>query len=367
MMRKSVLMIAMLLMPMICLAQEAGGQVRKPVKKQTTTMPEKQASTAEPIKKKDIPEPKPSPKPAEPTGYDVSFSCNVSSATLYIDGTSYGLVSGTRFLKTGSHSIKLEADGYEPLTNNITVNSANTWFSFTMKENVLKKIVNNIINNMVYVEGGTFMMGATAEQKSDADKNEKPVHQVTLSSFSIGKYEVTQEEWEAVMGSNPSDFKGKKKPVENVSWEDCQEFIRKLNSITGKNFRLPTEAEWEFAARGGNKSKGYKYAGSNTIDDVAWYRDNSDDHPHNVGTKSPNELGLYDMSGNVGEWCLDWYGKYSRSGQTNPIGSNRYGTRVFRGSAWWYFLDLATFFRVSCRHASTPSDRSDNVGLRLAL
>ena len=363
MMRKYVLMMAMLLMPLLCSAQAAGGQVRKPVKKQTTTMPEKQASTAEPIKKKDIPEPKPSPKPAEPTGYDVSFSCNVSSATLYIDGTSYGLVSGTRFLKTGSHSIKLEADGYEPLTNNITVNSANTWFSFTMKENVLKKIVNNIINNMVYVEGGTFMMGATAEQKSDAFKNEKPAHQVTLSSYSIGKYEVTQEEWEAVMGSTPSEFKGTKRPVEKVSWDDCQEFIRKLNAMTGKRFRLPTEAEWEFAARGGNKSRGYKYAGGNTIDDVAWYGNNSDDHPHNVGTKSPNELGLYDMCGNVWEWCEDWLDKYSKKLQTNPKGPSEGFFRVIRGGSW--FLNAGDC-RVSRRYGSMPDFRDYLIGLRLA-
>ncbi|MBQ0015371.1 MAG: formylglycine-generating enzyme family protein, partial [Bacteroidales bacterium] len=150
---------------------------------------------------------------------------------------------------------------------------------------------------MVEVSGGTFKMGATSEQGSDAWNDEKPVHNVTLSSYYIGLTEVTQELWQAVMGSNPSYFKGLYRPVENVSWDDCQTFISRLNSLTGKNFRLPTEAEWEFAARGGTKSRGYKYSGSNTLDDVAWHVGNSGDKTHDVGTKAPNELGIYDMSG----------------------------------------------------------------------
>lgn len=163
--------------------------------------------------------------------------------------------------------------------------------------------VNGIKYNMVWVDGGTFRMGATSEQgsdaDSDADSDEKPVHSVTLSSYYIGKTEVTQALWKAVMGSNPSYFEGDDLPVEQVSWDDCQEFIRKLNSLTGQNFRLPTEAEWEFACRGGNNSRGYKYSGSNYIDNVAWNWDNSGKKTHPVATKSPNELGIYDMSGNV--------------------------------------------------------------------
>ena len=226
------------------------------------------------------------------------------------------------------------------------------------------RVLQNLIKNMVYVEGGTFMMGATSEQGSDAYDREKPAHQVTLSSFSIGRYEVTQEEWKAVMGSNPSYFKGKKLPVEKVSWDNCQKFIRKLNQLTGKQFRLPTEAEWEYASRGGSKSRGYKYAGGNGIGSVAWYDDNSGNKTHEVGKKQPNELGLYDMSGNVWESCQDWYGDYSSSSQTNPTGSSSGSYRVYRGGSW---SDLARFCRVSYRDGDAPGFRIYDLGLRLAL
>ena len=224
-------------------------------------------------------------------------------------------------------------------------------------------VLQNLINNMVRVDGGTFTMGATSEQGSEAESDEKPAHQVTLSSFSIGKYEVTQEEWEAVMGSNPSYFKGKKLPVENVSWDDCQKFIRKLNQLTGKHFRLPTEAEWEYAARGGNKSRGYKYPGGNDIGSVAWYSGNSGSMTHDVGQKQANELGLYDLSGNVWEWCQDWYGDYSSSSQTNPTGSSSGSYRVYRGGSW---IDDAGYCRVSNRSGGTPVYRGNGLGLRLA-
>ena len=225
-------------------------------------------------------------------------------------------------------------------------------------------VLTRLYDDMVYVEGGTFTMGATAEQ-DDGDGDEKPTHQVTLSSFYICRHEVTQEEWEAVMGSNPSGFKSNRHPVENVSWEDCQTFINKLNSLTGKNYRLPTEAEWEYAARGGNRSNGYKYSGSNTLDNVAWYDDNSGG-THDVMTKSPNELGLYDMSGNVYEWCSDWYDieYYADSPNNNPKGPSSGSYRVKRGGGW--FLS-ARYCRVSYRGFSAPSDRYSYLGLRLAL
>ena len=234
--------------------------------------------------------------------------------------------------------------------------------------------VNGVSFKMVGVEGGTFTMGATAEQGSDADSEEKPAHEVTLSSFSIGETEVTQALWQAVMGSTPSyDFTGDlNRPVQWVSWYDCQTFITKLNEMTGKTFRLPTEAEWEFAARGGNLSQGYKYAGSNDVNEVAWYWDNIPSQSYvnagygtqTVATKAPNELGLYDMSGNVTEWCQDWYGSYSSSPSTNPTGPASGSLRVGRGGSW---VSDAGFCRVSCRGSYSPSGKGNNLGLRLAL
>lgn len=225
--------------------------------------------------------------------------------------------------------------------------------------------VNGVSFDMIAVEGGTFTMGATAEQGSDAYSNESPTHQVTLSSYMIGKTEVTQELWQAVMGSNPSDHSGTNLPVEQVSWNDCQTFITKLNNLTGKNFRLPTEAEWEYAARGGNKSQGYKYSGSNTVDDVAWFDSNSSREIHPVATKAPNELGIYDMSGNVWEWCHDWYGTYSSSSQTNPTGPTSGSYRVWRDGKWRDYG--AGGCRVSARDDAYPSFRYYYLGLRLAL
>ena len=228
----------------------------------------------------------------------------------------------------------------------------------------LQDELDKLIGNMVYVSGGTFTMGATSEQGSDAYNDEKPTHSVTLSSFYLCKYEVTQALWQAVMGENPSNLKGDNLPVEQVSWDDCQTFITRLNNLTGKNFRLPTEAEWEYAARGGNRSRGYKYSGSNVLSDVAWYDDNSGDKTHPVGSKSPNELGLYDMSGNVREWCSDWYGTYSSTAQTNPTGSSSGSLRVLRGGSWF---SVARNCRSSSRHHDVPDGRFYLLGLRLAL
>ncbi len=223
--------------------------------------------------------------------------------------------------------------------------------------------VNGVSYKMVYVSGGTFQMGATPEQENP-ESDEKPVHSVTLSSYYIGETEVTQALWEAVMGSNPSNFKGSSNPVEEVSWNDCQEFISRLNSLTDQRFRLPTEAEWEYAARGGNKSRGYQYSGSNTLGDVAWYDNNSGSKTHIVKNKQPNELGIYDMSGNVWEWCQDWDGSYSSSSQTNPTGASSGSNRVNRGGSWY---NNARSCRVAFRINNTPGFRSYDLGLRLAL
>ena len=229
--------------------------------------------------------------------------------------------------------------------------------------------VNGVSFTMIRVEEGTFTMGATKEQGFEASSDEKPTHQVSLSTYYIGETAVTQDLWEAVMGSNPSFFKGNKHPVERVSWNDCQVFIKKLNAATGRSFRLPTEAEWEYASRGGSRSQGYRYSGSNRLEDVAWYLDNSGNETHDVALKMANELGLYDMSGNVFEWCNDWYDEYKNDSQTNPTGPDNIWVRltccrVCRGGAWSL---SAGFCRTSYRFNNFPGFRKNNLGFRLAL
>ena len=221
--------------------------------------------------------------------------------------------------------------------------------------------------DMVLVQGGIFTMGCTTEQAKDCDKNEKPAHQVTLSDFYIGKYEVTGEQWQKVM--DPSGSEGDNRPVERVSWSRVQEFIARLNAMTGGNYRLPTEAEWEYAARGGSQSQGYKHSGSDNIKDVGQYTGNwGTTIP--VGTKKANELGIHDMSGNVWEWVNDWFGDYNSSPQTNPQGPSSGKFRVVRGGSW---NSRAGNTRVSSRNRLDPGNRtvgasssSGNLGFRLA-
>jgi formylglycine-generating enzyme required for sulfatase activity len=222
-----------------------------------------------------------------------------------------------------------------------------------------------LVGKFIRVKGGTFTMGCTGEQGSDCYDSEKPGHQVSLVDFYIGETEVTQAQWRAVMGNNPSSFTDCDEcPVENVSWNDVQDFISKLNSRSGgARYRLPTEAEWEYAARGGTLSKGYKYAGSNNPDEVAWPDNNSGRKTHQVRMKKSNELGLYDMSGNVYEWCSDWYGSYSSGSQTNPTGPNTGDYRVIRGGSW---NSLARECRVSNRINFEPVYRLNYLGFRLA-
>ncbi len=296
----------------------------------------------------------------------VTLNCNAPQAEIWVDGTALGTVSAVRQLGYGTHQVLLRAEGYNDFTENITVTDAARAFKFAMTEKEGSKrtfTVKGVSFTMVPVAGGTFRMGATAEQQNP-DSDEKPVHSVTLTSYYIGQTEVTQALWEAVMGKNPSWFKGADLPVENVSWDDCQTFIRKLNKLTGQKFRLPTEAEWEYAARGGGKSKGYQYAGSNNLEEVAWYGGNSGSKTHAVGTRRANELGLYDMSGNVWEWCSDWKGSYSGSAQTNPQGPSSGSYRVLRGGCW--FSDAGSC-RVADRIISSPGNRGSLLGLRLAL
>lgn len=221
-----------------------------------------------------------------------------------------------------------------------------------------------VLPEMIFVKGGTFTMGCTKEQGGDCYDSEKPAHKVTVKDFSIGKYPVTQAQWKAVMGNNPSRFSDCEDcPVERVSWDDAQKYIKKLNQLTGEHFRLPTEAEWEFAARGGIKSKGFKYAGSDKLDEVGWYDGNSGSKTYPVGKKAPNELGIYDMSGNVWEWCADWYDDYPSDAQTNPEGPIRGSYRVSRGGSWG---SSPRSCRVSNRDHDDPAYRYDGIGFRLA-
>lgn len=229
---------------------------------------------------------------------------------------------------------------------------------------VVTYVLNGIEIKMVKVEGGTFTMGASGTD-TEAQNNEYPAHIVTLSDYYICTTEVTQQLWRAVMGSNPSNFTGDVLcPVESVSWNSCQSFITKLNQMTGLNFRLPTEAEWEYAARGGNKSQGYKYAGSNDINEVAWHSGNAGSKTHPVAQKLPNELGLYDMSGNVWEWCNDWYGSYGAENQINPQGPSSGSNRVRRGGSW---NEGVVCCRVAYRVNYNPLLSLRYLGLRLAL
>ncbi len=355
----------------------------------------------------------------------IAFTSEPSGADVYINSSYMGRTPYTvSDLPSGNHNYELRKEGYDTFKGNATVDAGITARVFKTLNSRRKPYE----PEMVLVEGGTFTMGCTSEQGDDriasfyealkadgipvpesveqfktafatdesskafhealkADgipvpesyedftlalglrnycyDDETPSHRVTLSSFQIGKYEVTQAQWRAVMGSNPSEFSGCDDcPVEWVSWNDIQDFIRKLNEQTGKNYRLPTEAEWEYAARGGTKSKGYKYAGSNDINSVAWYWENSNKRTHAVGGKKENELGIYDMTGNVLEWCEDWYGDYSSASQTNPKGPSSGSRRLLRGGSW---RNRVEYCRVSIRNDLYSGNRSSGNGFRLVL
>ena len=220
--------------------------------------------------------------------------------------------------------------------------------------------VRGVSFNMVKVKGGTFTMGATEEQGEFAQENEFPAIEQTVDDYWIGETEVTQELWEAVMGYNPSFFKGAQLPVESIRYIDCEAFFFKLNFFTKHKFRLPTEAEWEFAARGGNNALATVFAGGENIDSVAWFCNNSGNVTHDVKTKAPNELGIYDMSGNVDEWCVDTYHFY---GQAAPSEGKEWAIRVKRGGG---FLDFPAHLRVSDRRGSSELMWNKDVGIRLA-
>ncbi len=220
--------------------------------------------------------------------------------------------------------------------------------------------------DFILVEGGEYFMG---DDNGRYDW-EKPAHRVKVSSFYIGQYPLTQSLWQVITGENPSEFKGENRPVDNVSWNDVQDFIIKLNEQTGQQFRLPTEAEWEYAARGGKYSQGYTYSGSDQLKQVGWYEENSNGETHEVGLMLANELGVYDMSGNVWEWCADWFGeKYYEKCRIdgvveNPHGPGSSGDRVIRGGSYFY---SRMYCRATDRYWDRPGDRRNSFGFRLVL
>jgi len=321
---------------------------------------------------------------------EADVNSSPAMADIYVDGQKRGQTPMLiEQLLVGQHQLRLSRQGYQDYSVTLTVREGETAsVNATMTKQVAQAApavpasstapaaspssaggasrtftVGGVSFTMIRVEGGTFQMGATSEIENP-DGNQKPVHQVTLSTYYIGETEVTQKLWRAVMGSNPSKFKGKRRPVECVSWDDCQEFIKRLNQKTGQHFRLPTEAEWEFAARGGTKSRHTQYSGSSNLNDVAWYKGNSGSTTHEVKTKQPNELGIYDMSGNVYEWCQDRYGSYSSSAQTNPTGSTSGYSRVHRGGGW---NSAAAHCVVGYRDYGTSLGAHYDVGFRLVL
>ena len=309
-------------------------------------------------------------------------------AEVYLDGKLLGTTPSVfRDVIVGTHQVEIRKEGYisQPETvliqegENASLNGSLTE-GFSANTNVQDGnktfTVNGVSFTMIYVQGGTFTMGGTAEQGNDAFTEEKPTHSVTLSDYYLCETEVTQALWQAVMGttlaqqqtqagvSRPLRGEGDDYPMYYVTWEDCQRFIERLNTLTGQSFKLPTEAQWEFAARGGNKTVQKKFSGSNAIDEVAWFRGNSEATTHPVKSKTANELGLYDLCGNVGEWCADWQSNYSEAAQTNPAGPEQGLYRIFRGGSWNSRLWRC---RTSSRSNEKPSYCDDEIGFRIAF
>lgn len=323
-------------------------------------------------------------KEPKPIYGELTITSTPRGATIVMDGDTLKQTTPCFIPQTlsGKHNITLIQNGYQILQGEVIVTeSEQTIFDkqlvkieqkqristqgiYGESNNSLAIAANGATFNMILVKGGQFKMGATAAEQGAASESEVQ-HEVRLSDFYIGQTEVTQELWQAIMGANPSYHKGDNLPVHNISWNDCQRFIRKLNELTGLKFALPTEAQWEYAARGGELSKGYKFAGSNNIADVAVYSVNSQRQPQTVGSKSPNELGIYDMSGNVYEWCNDWYGPYNTQiVQLDPKGATPSATRVMRGGC---YMAGNNSCRVAARSSGKLAFTSNYYGLRLIL
>jgi formylglycine-generating enzyme required for sulfatase activity len=293
--------------------------------------------------------------PTGPTG-NIDIESSPAGAKIYRGGADTGLKTPVtlRGVPVGTQTIRLALEGYKDSVQAVEVVEGQT------VEIKTTLILNSVIEpEMVYIPGGTFLMGS---ESGEALPDEKPVHQVTLSGYWIGKYEVTQAEWVSIMGTNPSYYVGDRLPVNNLQWDNCQAYIEKLNAATGKRYRLLTEAEWEYAARAGTTGDRY-----GDLELVAWYSDNSGATPHEVGGKSPNAFGLYDMLGNIHEWCWDWYGDYTADSQVNPKGPDTPtpGTmhHILRGGSW--FLEKIAA-RAPFRSLHVPEHKHDVLGFRVA-
>jgi formylglycine-generating enzyme required for sulfatase activity len=290
-------------------------------------------------------------------------------AEVTIDGKGMGVTPlSVKDLLIGNHQVIIRKEGFNTTSGTLTIEEGKTTvYTATLEKYATLDIkVGGMTFSMIKVDGGNYTMG-TANDDKGANYNERPAHLVTLSSYHIAETEVTQELWQAVMGDNPSFFEGSNLPVEQVSWDDCHTFINKLNQLTGRQFRLPTEAEWEYAARGGKWSNGYLFSGSNNVTEVAWMWENEDtETTHQVKTKKPNELGIYDMSGNVSEWCEDWYNLYPKNENVkDPIGPDSGTTRVVRGGNW--STSDKRGCSVTARTNAWGKEQRQTIGMRLAL
>jgi formylglycine-generating enzyme required for sulfatase activity len=291
------------------------------------------------------------------SGKQVAIKSDPSAARIFLDDSLLGITPKSIYLQFGSHSLTLEKGNLKIVEKIEVTQTSPTNYEFKLKDSndPLEKY-------LILVKGGTFKMGDTF---GDGKKYEKPIRDVTLSDFYISKFEVTQALWKEIMGDSPSHFEGCEEcPVERVSWNQVQEFLKKLNDLTGKEYRLPTEAEWEYAARGGEKSQGHRYSGAYNINDVAWYSGNSGNKPNHVGLLRPNELGIYDMSGNVWEWCYDWFAPYTNSPETNPKGPETGDGRVVRGGSWFGFIGAC---RLTFRGFDDPANSRSYIGFRVVL
>ncbi len=230
--------------------------------------------------------------------------------------------------------------------------------------NIQRKQISSLLSQLILVEGGSFKMGSNPLIDTMCTKYEEPIQNIQISSFFISKYEISQIIFHEVMGYNPNSFKNNNYPIANISWNEANQFIEKLNHLTSLHFELPTEAQWEYAAKGGNKSKQTQFSGNKDINKVAWYKNNSSGMFKKVGTLSPNELDLYDMSGNVWEWCRDFYAPYSPDNKVNPTGPSTGTTRVYRGGSW---IDNTNYTRITYRNSGNPDLKMNCLGFRVVL